>query len=271
VADVIATFPGKIGDLFMQWPVARAYALDNNIKVDIGIPPFMAGVAFLMDMQPEVEGVYFTPESVMRSWKRDPPPKGISTEPWRRWDTQLEMGFRDMPDDQITLYIADCLGLSKDGDYAPSLFVGDKVQENYCVLHGTFLTQDGSGSSPPFWAALGNWLQFMMKEFDKIYFIGGIDEMREVRSAEFPFEVFDDGGNLLETAQLINNSRLFIGSSSMGAALAGALGVNAIRVHEDIPPLPKKCWDFLLPNQFNYKMQPGDGVDVLQKYMERWC
>jgi hypothetical protein len=270
MARVVATFPGKIGDLFMQWPVTRWYAKKNG-PIDLGIPPFMAGVSFLMAQQEHVDGVYFTEESVLRSWKRDPPPYGIEDKPWRRWEKQLEMGFRDVPDTQLTLYIAKTMHLDiPKGDLAePSIYVGERNVANYAVVNGTFLSQ--TGESPPFWAALGNWYQYILKEFDKIYFVGSVSEMRAVKASDLPFEIFDDGGNLLLTAQLMRDARIVVGSSSAIAALGSAMGVPTIRVHDPIPGFDKSIWDSLLPNQLNYEMQPGDGVEVLKGFMETWC
>ena len=73
MAGVIATFPGKIGDLFMQWPVARAYARKRGIKIDLGMPLIMNCTHELMMKQPEVEHIYYMDEVFERSWKRDPP------------------------------------------------------------------------------------------------------------------------------------------------------------------------------------------------------
>lgn len=269
MADVIATFPGKMGDLFMQWPVSRAYARKRGIKIDLGMPLSLSPTHRVMLRQEEVDHIYYMPEVFERSWKRDPPSMGISAEPWRRWDTQLEMGFRDMPDDQITHYIAKCLEVPLEDLEHPDIIIGEKNQKNYCVISGSL--NDQFKKSPPFWGILREWIDFMEKEFDYIYFVGTAAEMDAIKAVELPITIFDDGGDLFRTAELMNDSRLVFGSSSMIAALGGAMGLNTIRVHEDIAPLEKKVWDFLLPNQLNYRPEDGDGVEVLQKYMERWC
>lgn len=261
MADVIATFPGKMGDVFLQWPVARAYAKANGGAIDIGLPPDMGSIGQLMSIQDEVDEVTFLHGINKRSWKMDPPEMGIEKKPFMRWQQQLEMGFRDFPDDQITLYTAKCMGLPVEGLDKPSIYVGAAKTQDYCVLHGTAFSISCS-TVPRFWDCLDKWRTKLEKKFKRLIFIGAPDDLKLAEG--LGYETFSDDGNILASAQAIRDARFLIGSSSSMAALGSVMGVPLLRIHDPIEGLKKRVHDLLLPNQLNYlgEEYPEEFVDA---------
>ena len=88
--------------------------------------------------------------------------------------------------------------------------------------------------------------------FDDIVFVGS-DRDREVASNTYPgWKAFDDGGDFLRLANLLASSRAMIGCGSAPIALAGAMKIPAIRVHDAVGNnAPKVIWDNLGENQLN--------------------
>jgi hypothetical protein len=87
--------------------------------------------------------------------------------------------------------------------------------------------------------------------FDDIAFIGSPQDLEVGRMSYPSWGTFDDEGDFLKLAQFMVDSRAVIGCGSSSVALAGALKVPCIRVHDPISDLPRRLWDNLGENQLN--------------------
>jgi hypothetical protein len=247
VADVIATFPGKMGDIFLQWPVAKLWAKRRGEQIDVGLPLEWAMVAPLLEVQPEVDEVTFIHNIIFKTWKAMPPDYGIKDEPFMRWKKQLQMGFRDKPDCPVPLFTAKglCIETTKE-ELAEQLLEVDTINKrDICVVHGANFSEHVN-SVPRFWKVVPKW--------DIPYPVFAIGTKVELQDAhEIGWGIMPDNGDMLLAAQTIKSSKLFIGSSSSMSALAFSLGVDAVRIHDPIEGLDKCVHDPIRDNQINWE------------------
>jgi ADP-heptose:LPS heptosyltransferase len=118
------------------------------------------------------------------------------------------------------------------------------------VLHGQTVYAH-TKSSPGFWKFLRSVRGELARDFDEVVWVGS-ERDREVGKRLYPeWKDFDDHGSFLELAQLIAGSDLVVGVGSSVVALAGALKVPCVRVHDPIGDHAKRIWDNLAHNSIN--------------------
>lgn len=257
MSETIFTFPGKAGDAVMQWPVAYWWSKKHGQKFTCWMDEKSCKmVAPLFAAQPCVEKVEFK--------------LGISNyncggQPWH-FDLDnsdfadrnvYHLGYRSFPERQLTLESlarsnvpveVDVAALANTNAFeAPA--IGEKV--NRLVLHGQGICPH-SLTTPNFWKFLSAIRMELPSIFDEIVFIGSPQD-REVGAIAYPeWKAFDDGGDFLKLARYMLESRAVIGCGSSPVALAGALKVPCIRVHDPIGnDIPRRIWDNLSDNQLN--------------------
>ena len=98
--------------------------------------------------------------------------------------------------------------------------------------------------------------------------MGSPDERERAHELYPKFQVFDDGNDFRRLAEFIDRAQLVIGAGSSVVALAGALKVPAIRVHDAIGEAPKVLWSNLGDNQMN-EMEP-DLRKLFTPFLEKW-
>ncbi len=260
MAEVVMTFAGKAGDAIMQWPIAYWWAKQNKSKFVCWMDEKSTKmVAPLFAAQPCVERVEFKPG--VEGY-------GCGGQPWH-FDLPASeyeerevhhLGFKNFPQRQLTLETLENsgLGLVVDQDTlaaTPSLEAEGDVEgfqegESVCLLHGQAVYSNTKGT-PKFWTFLSDIAEELDEMFDRVVFVGN-ERDREVGVRTYPkWEAFDDHGSFLELARLMNQSNLVIGCGSSVVALAGALKVNSVRVHDPIGDHPKAIWSNLQANHLN--------------------
>jgi hypothetical protein len=256
MSETVFTFPGKAGDALMQWPVAYHWARQNDQKFTCWLDEKSCKiVAPLFAAQPCVERVEFKPGIVNYN---------CGGQPWH-FDLNASefvdkvvyhLGYRSFPERQLTL---ESLAQSKvplEIDVSvlaneKSLVVPEGEKVNRLVLHGQGICPH-SRTTPQFWKFLASVRAEIVSLFDEVVFVGNEDD-REVAAVAYPqWSAFVDGGDFLRLAEFIVNSRAVIGCGSSVVALAGALKVPCIRVHDPIGnDLPRRLWDNLGEGQLN--------------------
>jgi len=256
MSETIFTFPGKAGDAIMQFPVAYWWSKEHDQKFTAWLDEKSCKmVEPLFAAQPCVEKVEF--KSGIDNYR-------CGGQPWH-FDLDnadfagrnvYHLGYRSFPERQLTLESLARSNVPVEVEVAtlantnpfevPS--AGEKV--NRLVLHGQGVCPH-SRTTPNFWKFLAANRNEIVNIFDEIVFIGSPQD-REVGAIAYPeWKAFDDGGDFLKLAQLMVNSRAVIGCGSSSVALAGALKVPCIRVHDPIGESPRRIWDNLGDNQLN--------------------
>lgn len=254
----VFTSPGKIGDFLLQWPVAYQWAKAANEKIHLWLDAgTLKPVERLLAAQPVVECVELKPGVQSYTCGGQPWDFGLKTEDFLG-HTVYHLGFRGFPQRQITLQTHLDTGLHLEVEklsQEPSLVVpalDHPPAERYCVIHGTF--QSHNSGVPRFWSFL-DWIAADLEaHYDRIIFTGTADERARARDV-YPdagkWVDFDDGGDFLPLARLMAGAALVVGSGSSGVALAGALKVPTVRVHDPIGDAPKVIWSNLGRQQWN--------------------
>lgn len=251
--STIFTFPGKIGDALLQFPVAAAWHREHGKPYTVWLDEKTLGpIKNLIAAQPGCEAVEMKPGIVNY---------GCGGQPWH-FDANMadlvghtiyHLGFRKFPERQITLQTALDCGFDVDTEALarePGLTVGFTGQpENRLLLHGTF-TSHQTGV-PRFWRFLRDRRDELESRFKEIVFTGTKDERDRALELYPRWGQFDDQGDFLELAKLMAASRMVIASGSSAAALAGALKVPCVRVHDPIGDANKHIWSNLGENQLN--------------------
>jgi hypothetical protein len=256
MSETIFTFPGKCGDAIMQFPVAYHWAKQHDAKFTCWMDEKSCKmVAPLFAAQPCVEKVEF--KSGIANYN-------CGGQPWHFDLNNSEfagrnvyhLGFRSFPERQLTLeslersnvpVLVDVATLANTNPFEVPTS-GEKV--NRLVLHGQGVCPH-TRATPNFWKFLAANRKEIVNLFDEIVFIGSPQD-REVGSIAYPeWGSFDDVGDFLKLAELMVNSRAVIGCGSSSVALAGALKVPCIRVHDPIGEFPRRIWDSLGDNQLN--------------------
>jgi hypothetical protein len=256
MSDVVCTFSGKAGDAVMQWPVAYWWSKQHGQKFTAWLDEKSCKlVAPLFAAQPCVEAVEFKPGIINyacggQPWHFDLPTSELIGK------TVYHLGFRSFPERQLTL---ECLAQSQVpveienptlAEVNPFEVPVRTEQVNRLVLHGQGVCPH-SRTTPQFWRFLAAIRKELAGLFEEIVFVGSPAD-REVAQIAYPdWKTFDDGGNFLTLAGLLISSRAVIGCGSSTVALAGALKVPCIRVHDPIGEFPRRIWDNLGENQLN--------------------
>jgi ADP-heptose:LPS heptosyltransferase len=257
MSETIFSMPGKCGDAIHQWPIAYWWAKQHDSKFTVWLDEKSCKmVAPLFAAQPCVDKVEFK-EGVSnylcggQPWHFDLPASELAGR------NVYHLGFRSFPERQLTLETMEKANVPVDIGVATLAntnpfevpTVGEKV--NRLVLHGQGVCSH-SRTTPNFWKFLAAIRMELPSIFDEIVFIGSPQD-REVGAIAYPeWKSFDDGGDFLKLAEFMVNSRAVIGCGSSPVALAGALKVPCIRVHDPIGnDIPRRIWDNLSDNQLN--------------------
>lgn len=253
--SVIFTFPGKIGDALLQWPVAYQYARQSGKRITVWLDAgTLKPLGRLLATQACVECVEFKPGIQSYNCGGQPWDFGLKTEDFIGHVVH-HMGFRRFPERQITLQTLLDSGLQLDQDKLssePSIKVeplDPAPAQPYVVLHGTF--QRHTGGVPRFWYFLDQIEADLIERFTKVYFTGSEEERQRAIELYPQWSTFDDNGDFYELARLMSGAALVVGAGSCGVALAGALKTPSIRVHDPIQEFPKVIWSNLGTKQWN--------------------
>lgn len=254
--STVFTFPGKIGDAILQWPVAFAWAKKTGQKFEAWLDKKTLGpIKPLFESEPCVESVKMI--------------DGIDNyncggQPWHfnlessafEGKTIFHLGLRRFPARQITLETAanSRVPMVDTEDMCRPVFLTDVPpgeKKNRLILHGQAVYAH-TRSSPSFWRFISLIKDELREIFDEIVFVGSDRDIAAGEASGFPATaVFVDGGNLRRLAEHIRDSRCMIGCGSSIAALSGALQIPTIRVHDPIGNHPKVIWSNLGENQLN--------------------
>lgn len=258
---LVFSAPGKTGDLFLQWPVARWYCQSKQKQCELWLDEqSLKPLVPLFEAQPEVAAVKLIPGIENWSMGGQPYDFNLPTATYVEHEVH-HLGFRGFPQRQITLQTAQDVAFhvkSAELSAKPGLVIPDpSPKANRCVLHGTFRTH--TGGTPTFWRTLYAVRHDLEAMFDEIVFTGTefeIERARDMypnRDCQHPakWKVFEDHGDWLELARYISASRMMIGAGSSGVALGGLLGVPTVRVHDSIGNAPLVIWSALGEHQWN--------------------
>ncbi len=256
MSETVFTFPGKAGDAVHQWPVARQWAQQTGQKFTCWMDENSCKiVAPLFAAQPCVEKVEFKPGIVNYNCGGQPWHFDLPTSEFAGRQV-FHLGLRSFPDRQLTL---ECFEKSK----VPVQFNADELARTpmfevdpipakgrRCLLHGQSVYAH-TKSSPGFWKFLRSIHEELARDFDEVVWVGSARDL-EVGTRIYPqWGQFADGGSFLELARYIAGSSLVIGVGSSIVALAGAMKVPTVRVHDPIGDHAKRIWDNLAYNSIN--------------------
>ena len=249
------TFPGKLGDTLMQWPVAAQFLRQKQVASDLWLDAgTCAPLVSLLSAQPFVDKVELKPGIDNYNCGGQPWHFNLKTSDFKG-RAVYHMGFRNFPQRQITLETAESVNLPINIDRSelaaePSLIVDSVETKNRVVLHGSPIFKHNR-QTPQFWKFLSGIADELEEEFDELVFVGD-DRDREMGLRTYPeWSSFDDHGDFLDLARLVGGSRLVIGVGSCVVALADCLKIPAVRVHDQIGAAPKVIWSGLGENQIN--------------------
>jgi hypothetical protein len=263
-------FPGKAGDALLQWPVAYHWAKQNEQRIEVWLDRKSCScLESLFRAQPVVADVRLFDHSENYS---------CGGQPWAGKFTTADhiehkivpMGLHTFPQRQITMETLQNVPLhvdSKDFATEPVFQRSGLPALSRCVLHGTFQTH--MGAVPGFWRFLNRAAPDLIERFDEIAFVGSPDERERAAQLYPKFTVFDDGNDFLKLAEYLDRAQLVIGAGSSVVALAGALKVPAVRVHDPIGDAPKVIWSNLGDNQLNET--EADLRRSFPPFMDRWA
>jgi len=261
--STVFSFPGKAGDAIMQFPVAYQWAKATHKKFTCWMDEKSTKLVVpLFESQPCVERVEFKTGVENYNCGGQPWHFGLPTSDLEG-HVVYHLGLRSFPARQLTLQcLEDCkipVEIDKNKLASePSLIIDGKDSvvrtftptSNRVILHGQPVCTHNR-QTPQFWKFLSSIAVYLEEEFDEIVFVGD-ERDREIGVHTYPkWRQFNDGGNFLTLARLIEKSRLVIGTGSSVVALGGALKVPTIRVHDPIGNHPKVIWSNLGDNQIN--------------------
>ena len=249
MSDTVFTMPGKLGDAIMQWPVAYQWAKAKGQTFTIWTDEKSVGKAkTLFESQSCCDGVEFKPGIENYNCGGQPWHFGLETKDFQG-KTVYHLGYRQFPERQLTLESLEHaklpMGIDKDRlSSEPSFdFPGAELLD-LVVLHGQTICPHNR-QTPGFWKFISSIAGELEDEFDEVVFVGNESD-REVGTRTYPeWSSFDDGGEFLNLAKFMNQSRLVIGCGSSCVALAGALKIASVRVHDDIGGSSKTIWSNL--------------------------
>lgn len=255
--SLVFTMPGKLGDALLEWPVAHRYCVENDLKCTVWLDEATCKpLVSLFESQPCVEKVELRSGVQNYTMGGQPWDFGLKTQDHLEHDI-VHLGLRKFPTRQMTIETADSVPLRiQDRDAManePSIIAPLTTWKDYgnrLVLHGTYRHIHGSGV-PTFWRFLSDRMEEFEQLFEEIVFIGSDAEVDRAVEVYPKCQGFKDGGDLRETAKLMLNSKLVIGTGSGMVALSGALKVPTIRVHDPIGDHPKIIWSNLGDRQWN--------------------
>jgi len=256
MSETVFTFPGKAGDAIMQFPVAYWWSKQHDSKFTCWLDEKSCKmVAPLFAAQPCVEKVELKPG--IEGYACGGQPWHFNLETSELADRLVyHLGMRGFPAQQLTLECMATAGVPITVDRQElaetSPFVvpeGEKV--NRLVIHGQGVCPH-TRSTPMLWRFLYAVWPELKELFDEIVFIGSEADRGTALQTYPECKEFVDDGDFLKLATYMKASRAVIGSGSAPVALAGALKVPCIRVHDFIANgAPKVIWSNLGENQLN--------------------
>lgn len=251
--STVFTMPGKMGDALMQWPIVHHWIKQNGKSCEIWMDrKSCAPLKALFEAQPGVDKVELRDGVENYNCGGQPFHMNIDSSDM---DGHLiyHLGLRSFPQRQITLQSlqdARASVIIPEGGWTPNLTAGGQQKRNRLVLHGQAICYHTS-STPTFWKFLSTIRHELEELFDEVVFVGSADDL-EVAKQTYPnWGTFDDGGDLLKTAQFMQESRACIGTGSSMVVLAWNVGLPTIRVHDPIGDMPKTIWSLLGDENLN--------------------
>lgn len=266
------TFPGKIGDTLLQWPVAMHWALKHGEKIDVRISEGVEPIGNLLASQSVVNDLKVATGRIIsyncggQPWDFDYKPEDTT-----EYEQVFHCGFRRFPDKQITLFTRDALSLQEDlvdGLFGyQTILAGQVDPKRRLVIHGRRISQ--SGGDCLFWGVMKNLLaNGIADRFDEIVAVGTRDERLDARSRLNVQSTWADNGDWSALALYLANSALLIDAGTGVAALAGAVGTPCIRIHDPIGLQPKTIWSNPQYNQLNFA--EGELLSDIWNYIDTW-
>lgn len=254
--SVVATFPGRMGDATLQYPVMYQWSKVTGKTFDCWIDEGTCKpLESLFASQPFVGEVKLVKGVESYQCGGQPFHMSLPNSAFAE-HTIYHMGFRAFPQRQITLETLENVKLPVPIDRkaleTEPCFVFDPqpTKRNLLLLHGQAICPH-TKQTPAFWKFLAGIHRELDEHFDEVLWLGDKSD-REIGSRTYPhWSDFDDGGSLLETAKLMGEASCFIGCGSSMAALAQVMKVPAIRVHDPIGEAPRVIWSGLGENQLN--------------------
>lgn len=254
--STVFTFPGKIGDAILQFPVAYHWAQQTGEHFDVWLDEgTCAPLVPLLNAQPGVAEVKLIPGVESYHCGGQPFHMNLPTSAFAD-NTVYHLGLRGFPVRQISLQTLNDSKVPIKVDpnvfaNTPYLEVGPVEKKNRLVVHGKAVYPH-SRTTPTMWRFLSSIKPEIERIFDEVVFVGTADD-REVGHKAYPeWNEYDDGGDFLALARFIAGSRCMIGIGSSPITLAGALKVPGIRVHDTIgDDAPRVIWSNLGDNQLN--------------------
>lgn len=256
---VVATFPGKMGDAILQWPVMFHWARQTGQQFECWLDEHTCKLLVpLFEAQPCVSKVRLV--SGVENWNCGGQPfhMNLPTSEFAG-NTVYHMGFRSFPSRQITLETltnsrVPVTVAPEELAETPTFSVGQTTKYNRLVLHGQSVYAH-TRNTPTFWKFLASVRGELDRMFTEVVFVGN-ERDRAVGLATYPdWTAFDDGGDMLKLGRFIAESRAMVACGSGPVTLAGALKVPAIRVHDVVggqgDGTPKVVFSNLGENQLN--------------------
>jgi len=247
------TFPGKLGDAILQWPVARAWSKKTGECFEAWLDEkTLKPLVPLFESQTCCSKVVLKPGVENYNCGGQPFHMNLPTADLTG-NRVFHLGMRAFPQRQLTLQAmqdSHVGNLSVEDLLEPSFDLGDIPKANRLVLHGQALYTH-TRTTPGFWRFLAS-IRDELSMFDEVVWVGSKWD-REVGKETYPqYDTFDDGGDFKKLAEFIAGSRCMIGVGSAPITVAGALKVPAIRVHDELANNPPKViWSHLGENQIN--------------------
>lgn len=250
--DTVFTFPGKIGDTLLQWPVAAAWHKQTGKEFEVWLDENTCKpLVNLLGSQPGVKSVKCIPGIESYHCGGQPYHFNLKASDFEG-KTVYHLGMREFPKAQITIHALEesKVNVARELVKNPCLVVKERKVEDRVVIHGQSVCAH-TGSVPAMWRFLNSIRKDLESRFSQICFIGTKEDLAAGLTAYPEWNTFHDEGDIIATAEFIASSKLVIAAGSSMAVLAGALGVPCIRVHDRIGTHPKSIWSNLGDNQLN--------------------
>jgi hypothetical protein len=272
--QVLFTFPGKIGDTFLSWPVAYHWARCHRRPIVVGLDRnLLAPLEPLFRAQSVVHDVILLDGIEHYRCGGQPYDFSFREEDYARWTRVYHCGFPFHPDRQITRFVqrfvlAPC---SDEALAEEKSLVGShpQVRSPLCVLHGRVATL--AGNCPEYWRALAFALPLLRQRFARIVAVGSAEECFAAEA--LGIDVLDTHGSWIATVDLLQDAQLIFADASSVSHAAGCLKIPCIRVH-DAPSGsyggPPSVWANLGRSQLNLLPQ-DDWASVIVAHLETWC
>jgi len=257
MSETVFTFPGKAGDAIHQFPIAYWWSKQHDdAKFTVWLDEKSCKmVAPLFASQPCVDKVEM--KSGVEGYACGGQPWHFNLETSNLVDRLVfHLGMRGFPTQQLTLECLATSGVPITVDRQTlsdtCVFeVPDEEKVDRLVIHGQGVCPH-TRSTPMLWRFLYSIWPELKERFKEIVFVGS-EADRGTSLQTYPdCKEFVDDGDFLKLASYMKASRAVIGGGSSPVALAGALKVPCVRVHDFIANgAPKIIWSNLGDNQLN--------------------